>query len=160
MHIGQQAAGFALRFRVTSLGDYPPSAGHPAGAFESRVTVITWLARRVPPGLGLLVLLPLWAAMAAVAAVALRRPRGPAWWRDGAVMVWCMTGCAIAAFVPPAFFAGISTTRHMAGTNLATALGLMVSVALVVSLLRDVAAARHAWRVSVIEPTEHSSAGC
>jgi hypothetical protein len=48
--------------------------------------------------------------------------------------VLCMTGCAIVAFIPPAFFAGISTTRHMVGMNLSTALALVVSVALAVSL--------------------------
>jgi hypothetical protein len=158
VHIGQQAAGLALRFRVTSLGDYPPSAGHRPGAFESRVAVITWLARRIPPGLGLLVLLPLWAAMAAVALVPLRRPRGPGWWRDGTVMVLCMTGCAVAAFIPPAFFAGISTTRHMVGSNLATALGLMVSVALAISLIRSAWAGRVPAQVTTSDdPTALSS---
>jgi Na+/H+ antiporter NhaC len=33
-----------------------------------------------------------------------------------------MTGCAMAAFIPPAYFAGISTTGHMVGSNLATLL--------------------------------------
>jgi hypothetical protein len=46
-----------------------------------------------------------------------------------------MTACAMIAFVPPAYFAGISTTRHMVGTNLATALALTMSVALAVSLI-------------------------
>lgn len=142
--IGQRAAGYALRFRVTSLGDYPPPAGHRPGAFESRVEVITWLARRIPPGLGLRVLVPLWAAMAVAATAALRLRRGPAWRRDGAVMVLCMTGCAVAAFIPPAFFAGISTTRHMVGANLATALALTVSTALAISLIWQGRAGRRA----------------
>jgi len=46
-----------------------------------------------------------------------------------------MTGCAIVAFIPPAYFAGVSTTRHMVGTNLATALALLISLALAVSLI-------------------------
>lgn len=132
--IGQQAAVFALQFRITTLGDYPPSAGHPPGATESRVTVVTWLVRRIPSRLGLLVLLPLWAAMTAVAIVAIRRGRAVPWRRDGAVLVLCMIGCAVAAFIPPAYFAGISTTRHMVGMNLATALAFVVSVALACSI--------------------------
>jgi hypothetical protein len=131
--IGQQAAVFALQFRVTSLGDYPPSAGHPPGATESRVTVVTWLMRRLPSGLGLLWYLPLWAAMTVLAVAALARNRRP-WHRDAAAAVLCMTGCAAAAFIPPAFFAGISTTRHMVGMNLATALAFVASVALAVSI--------------------------
>lgn len=71
--IGQQAAVYAQQFRVTSLGDYAPSAGHPPGTTESRVTMVTWLMSELPPGLGLLWLLPLWAVMTAVAIVALRR---------------------------------------------------------------------------------------
>jgi hypothetical protein len=133
LSIGQQAAVFAQQFRVTSLGDYPPSAGRPPGATEARVDVLTWLVRRLPPGLGLLWLLPLWAAMAALALTALARRRVP-WHRDGAVLVLCMIGCAIAAFIPPAYFAGISTTRHMVGMNLATALAFVVSVTLAVSM--------------------------
>jgi hypothetical protein len=131
--IGQQAAEFAQQFRVTTLGDYPPSAGHPPGTPESRVTVVTWLMRRLPAGLGLLWYLPLWAVMTALAAAALARRRRP-WHRDAAATVLCMTGCAVVAFIPPAYFAGISTTRHMVGMNLATALAFVVSVALAVSM--------------------------
>jgi hypothetical protein len=54
--------------------------------------------------------------------------------RDAAALVLCMTGCAMAAFIPPAYFAGISTTRHMVGSNLATLLALTLSVALAVSM--------------------------
>jgi hypothetical protein len=50
-------------------------------------------------------------------------------------MVLCMTGCAIAAFIPPAYFDGISTTRHMVGMNLATALALAISIALAASMI-------------------------
>jgi hypothetical protein len=124
--IGQQAAVLAMQFRVTSLGDYPPSAGLAPGATESRVAVLTWLVRKLPAA-GLLWLIPLWAVMAAAALIALVRRRVP-WHRDGAILVLCMTGCAISAFIPPAYFAGISTTRHMVGMNLATALALVVSV--------------------------------
>jgi hypothetical protein len=143
LSIGQQAAVYALEFRLTSLGDYPPSAGHSPGAVESRVVLLTWLVRRLPRGLGLAWLLPLWAVMAAIAAAGLRRSRGADgqrrepgrdWYRDGAVLVLCLVACAIAAFIPPAYFAGISTTRHMVGMNLATALALTVSVALAVSM--------------------------
>ncbi len=74
--------------------------------------------------------------MAAVALLALRR-RGMPWHRDGAVLVLCMTGCAAAGFIPPAFFDGISTARHMVGMNLATALALAFSIALATSMIRQ-----------------------
>jgi hypothetical protein len=134
--VGQQAAVLAQQFRVTTLGDYPPTAGYPPTTLDTRVSVVTWLVHRLPSGLGLLWLIPLWAAMAAVAIAALTRPRGRPWHRDGAVLVLCMTGCAMVAFIPPAYFAGISTTRHMVGMNLATALAFVVSTALVVSMTR------------------------
>jgi hypothetical protein len=47
-----------------------------------------------------------------------------------------MTGCAVLAFVPPAYFAGISTTRHMVGMNFATALAVTLSVGVLISLVR------------------------
>jgi hypothetical protein len=134
LSIGQKAADLAQHVHVTTLGNYSPGAGHPPGAAESRVLVLTWLARQLPPRLGLLWLVPLWAAMAAVAITALRLQRGHPWRRDGAVLVLCMTGCATAAFIPPAYFAGISTTRHMASTNLATALALTITIALAISM--------------------------
>jgi hypothetical protein len=46
----------------------------------------------------------------------------------------CLTGGAMAAFIPPAYFAGISATRHIAGSNLATLLAPALSVALAVSM--------------------------
>jgi hypothetical protein len=85
-------------------------------------------------------LIPLWLAMAAVAITALARRRGIPWHRDGAVLVLCMIGCAAVAFIPPAYFAGISTTRHMVGMNLATALAFVVSAALAVSMIRPAVA--------------------
>ena len=57
------------------------------------------------------------------------------WRRDAAVLVLCMTGCAIAAFIPAAYFDGISTTRHMIGMNLSTALAVPLSVTLALSML-------------------------
>jgi hypothetical protein len=141
--IGQDAAIFAQQFRVTALGDYPAAAGYPPHTVDSRVAVLTWLMHRLPPRLGLLWYLPLWTAMAAIAIAALfRRRKG--WHRDGAVLVLCMTGCAVAAFIPPAYFAGISTTRHMVGTNLATALALVVAIGLAASMIRPASRAR-AW---------------
>jgi hypothetical protein len=87
------------------------------------------------PRTGLLLYLPLWVAMTVAGILALRRRRGKPWHRDAAALVLCMTGCAVAAFIPPAFFAGISTTRHMVGTNLATALAFVVSAALTGSMI-------------------------
>ena len=135
LSIGQVAAIQAQRFRITTLGDYPVYAGHPKGALESRVAVLLWLVHQLPANAGLWLYLPLWVLLAALAIVALRWTGKP-WHRDGAVLVLCMTGCALAAFIPPAYFAGISTTRHMVGTNLATALALIVGVALAASMVR------------------------
>lgn len=133
--VGQSAAVFAQQFRVTTLGDYPPSAGYRPGAYESRVAVFTWLAHRLPQGLGLWLLLPLWAVMTVIAVVALRRRAAPPWWRDAAAASLCMIGCAVTAFVPPAFFAGISTTRHMVGANLSSLLALVLTGAVTSSMV-------------------------
>lgn len=132
--VGQQAASEGLRVGVTTLGDYPPSAGHGPGALDSRVIAVSWLAQRLPPGLGLLWLVPLWLAMATVALLALLRRRMP-WHRDGAVVVLCMTGCAVFAFIPPAYFDGISTARHMTVMNLALFLAFAISAALGISMI-------------------------
>jgi len=134
LSVGQQAAKEGLRVRVTTLGDYPPSAGHPPGTLESRVAVVSGLAQRLPPGLGLWLLVPLWLAMVAVAMLALRW-RPTAWHRDGAVVALFMTGCAFVAFFPPAYFDGISTARHMAVMNLALALAFAMSAVLAVSMI-------------------------
>jgi hypothetical protein len=137
LRVGQSAAIAAQRFRITSLGDYPVDAGHPKGAYESRVVVLTWLMHRLPPGLGLWGLIPLWLVMAAVAIAALAWGRARAWHRDGAVVVLCMIGCAVLAFIPPAFYAGISTTRHMVGMNLATSLAFVLAAGLAASMIQQ-----------------------
>jgi len=100
------------------------------------VVVVTWLMNQLPRA-GLLLYLPLWAAMTAAGLIAQRRRRAKPWHRDGAALVLCMVGCAVVAFIPPAFFAGISTTRHMVGANLATALAFVVSAALAGSMTRQ-----------------------
>jgi hypothetical protein len=135
VRLGQNAAVQAQVFRVTALGDYLPSARHPPSAVESRVVVVTWLMHRLPHGLGFGWYLPIWACMAAIAVLALRRLGRRPWRRDGAILVLCMTACAMVAFIPPAYFAGISTTRHMVGTNLATLLALTVAIALAASMV-------------------------
>jgi hypothetical protein len=135
--VGQSAAIAAQRFRITSLGDYPVDAGHPRGAYESRVVVLTWLMHQLPPGLGLWGLVPLWLVMAAVAIAALAWGRARAWHRDGAVVVLCMIGCAMVAFIPPAYYAGISTTRHMVGMNLATSLAFVLTAGLAGSMIEQ-----------------------
>jgi len=132
---GQLAADYALAFR-TNLGSYAPAAGHAPGALESRVAVLSSLVSAIPAGLGLFWLIPLWAAMAAMAIWSLRISRYSAGWqRDTAHAVLLLVGCAIAAFIPAAFFAGVET-RHMLGTNLATALAFVVSAILLCSLIR------------------------
>jgi hypothetical protein len=139
--VGQQAAVEGETVRVTTLGDYPPGAGHRAGALDTRVMVVSWLAQRLPP-LGFGWLVPLWAAMAAVALLALlRRGRRP-WHRDAAVLALCMTGCGIVAFIPPSYFDGISTARHMVVMNLANALALAFSITLAGSMIYDAVRAR------------------
>jgi hypothetical protein len=140
--VGQHAAILAQHFRVTTLGNYPPSAGQPPGASETRVVALTWLMHLLPPGWGLWWLIPLWAAMVAVGVGSLPRRRGTGWQRDGGILVLSMTACAVAAFIPPAYFAGISTTRHMVGMNVATALAFSVSVALAASMIHRLLA-RH-----------------
>ena len=162
LHVGQSAAILAQRFRITSLGDYPVYAGHPKGAYESRVVVLTWLMHQLPPGLGLWWFVPLWLAMAGVAALALSWGRPRPWHRNGAAMVLCMIGCAVLAFIPPAYYAGISTTRHMVGMNIATSLAFVVTVALAVSLVHQAVtrdrrpAARQTgtgtWKVPAVSP--------
>jgi hypothetical protein len=142
--IGQRAAIDAQKLRVAYLGNYAPSAGHPPGATESRVVGLTWLMHRLPRHLGLLWYIPLWIAMTLIAIAALLVPPGGTWRRDGAVLVLCMTGCAVAAFIPVAYFDGISTTRHMAGMNMATALAVPTSIALVSSMTHQ--ALTGAWR--------------
>ena len=132
--VGEQAAREGLRVRVYTLGNYPPSAGHRPGALESRVLVVTWLAQRIPPRHALLWLVLLWLAMAAVALLALLRRRVP-WHRDAAVVALCMTGCAVVGFIPPAYFDGISTARHMVVMNFALALAFAMSVLLAVSMI-------------------------
>jgi hypothetical protein len=139
--VAEQAANEGLRVRVTYLGDYAASVGHGPGALDSREIVFSWLAQRLPPRLGLLWLALLWLGMAAVALVALLRKRMP-WHRDGAVVVLCMTGCAIVGFIPPAYFDGIETARHMAVMNLALALAFAMSVALAVSMITQSVARR------------------
>jgi hypothetical protein len=152
IRIGQAAAEQAQMVRVYALGDYPPSAGYPPGKAESRVVAFTWLMQRLPARLGLLWYVPLWCAIAAIAIVALTRARRLPWHRDGAVLVLCMIGCAVAAFIPPAYFAGISTTRHMVGMNLATALALTIAAALAVSMVYQ------AIKRPARQPTAHPAA--
>jgi hypothetical protein len=135
IRIGQAAAEQAQLVRDSGLGDYAVTAGYRAGKIESRVIAFTWLMQRLPRPLGLLWYVPLWCALAAIAIVALARVRRRPWYRDGAALVLCMIGCAIAAFIPPAYFAGISTTRHMVGMNLATALAVTIAVALALSMV-------------------------
>jgi hypothetical protein len=149
--MGEQAASEGLRVRVTTLGDYPPSAGHRPGTLDTRVIVYSWLAQRLPPGPALLWLVLLWLAMTAVGLAALLRRREP-WHRDAAVVVLCMTGCAVVAFIPPAYFAGISTARHMAVMNLALALAFAMSVTLVVSMAASAARGRRGTRSGPSRP--------
>ncbi len=146
--VGQSAAMYAQQLRVTSLGDYPISAGHRRGAYESRVTVLSWLMHQLPPHTGLWLYIPLWLAMVALALVALRLQRGTTWHRNGAATVLCLTACAAVSFIPPAYFAGISTTRHMVGTNLSTAVAFTISAALAFSMISRALARRRGPRTA------------
>jgi hypothetical protein len=137
LSVGQQAANDALALRVNYLGSYAPAAGYPAGTLENRVAVVDGIVGAIPSGLGLLWLLPLWAAMVAVAIKALRSASARArWHRDCACAVLLLVGCAATAFIPAAYFAGVETTRHMLGSNLATALAFVLAALLLGSQLR------------------------
>jgi hypothetical protein len=137
MEIGQFAANYALALRVNYLGSYSPAAGHPPGALEHRVPVLDAVVDAIPGGVGLFWLLPLWAAMAALAWCSLRTSRqSMPGQRDAARAVLLLVGCSVAAFIPAAFFAGVETTRHMLGMNLATALACVLSSLLVGSTIR------------------------
>lgn len=142
--IGQQAANDALQLRVNYLGSYAPATGHPAGALENRVSVLSSIMQAIPAGLGLLWLLPLWAAMATLAAWALRTSRAAGWHHDCALAILMLTGCAFTAFIAAAYFDGVEVTRHMLGSNLAMALAFALSAILLSSMVRrGVAAGDH-----------------
>jgi hypothetical protein len=132
--VGDEAANEGLRVRVSYLGDYSPYAGHPLGALDAREIVFTWLAQRLPPRLGLLWLVVLWLIMGSIGLIALRRKRMP-WHKDAAAVVLCLTGCAVMGFIPPAYFDGIESARHMAIMNLCLALAFAISLALAGSLI-------------------------
>jgi uncharacterized membrane protein len=83
--------------------------------------------------------------MTGIGLAALLRRREP-WHRDATVVVLCMTGCAAVAFIPPAYFDGISTARHMAVMNLALALAFAMSVTLMVSMVGSAARGRRGTR--------------
>jgi hypothetical protein len=136
VRIAQQSAIDAMQLRVTYLGDYAPSAGQPAGSLENRVQVISSVVGVIPNLLGLFWLIPLWGALVALAVITLRRPRRCRWHHDAAVAVIGLVGCAVAAFIPAAFFAGTETTQHMLGSNMATALAFVTGMGLLGSLLK------------------------
>lgn len=142
VRIGQAAAEQAQRVQVTTLGDYGVSAGHPASTIDTKVVVFTWLMHQLPAHLGLLWYVPLWAVMTAIAIAALAWRKRRPWTRDGAMLILCMTASAVTGFIPPAYFAGISTTRHMVGTNLATGLAFVVACCVAVSLAGQLIASR------------------
>jgi len=134
--IGQHAATLALQLRVAYLGDYAPSADMPPGALDNRVTVVSGLVSSLS-ALGLVWLVPLWLAMLLAARTAWRRRfRGP-WRADAALLLLCLTGCAVIAFIPAAYFDGAETTKHMAGMNLATGLTIPVFLAMLASLIEE-----------------------
>jgi hypothetical protein len=142
--VAQYEATQALHVRVTYLGSYAPSAGHPPGALEYRVALVSRLEGAIGSRLGLWYLVPLWIVMAGIAIAALRRQHRKPWRREGAVLVLCLTGCAFMAFIPPGFFEGTAVTRHMLGMNLANLLPIPVAVALAISLLRQALQRRRA----------------
>src|SRR5262249_46934704 len=116
------AGRLPARYRPSACCRLPGFGAHLAGA-------------PAPPGAGLWWLIPLWAAMAALAVGACRRPvRGPGL-GGGAAPVLAWPGGPFAGFPPPPFSAGISPPRHMVGTTLATALALLISLARAVSLI-------------------------
>jgi hypothetical protein len=133
--IGNESAIQANLGRVITLGDYPADAGYPPGAIESRIIVVTWLLQHLSWHLGLTWLVLVWGGLLTVGLLALFRRHGPAWHRDGAVLVLSMTACAVLAFIPPGFFESLSITRHMVVENLATDLAVTVGIALAGSMI-------------------------
>jgi hypothetical protein len=136
VQIAQGSAVDAMDLRVSYLSSYAPGANQPPGTLENRVGIVSSLVGVIPTQLGLFWLIPLWAVMLALAVVTLRRPRAAGWHHDAAVATIGLTGCAMATFVPAAFFDGAEITRHMLGMNLATALAFAVCFTLLASLLR------------------------
>jgi hypothetical protein len=136
VRIAQASAVAAMNLRVDYLGNYAPSAGAAPGTLDNRVGIVSSIVGVIPTQLGLFWLIPLWAVMLALSVVTLRRPQTASWHHDAAVATIALTGCAVAAFVPAAFFDGIEITRHMLGMNMATALAFTVSFTLLASLLR------------------------
>jgi hypothetical protein len=137
LEIGQQAADQELALRVPYLGSYAPSAGHPPGALEDRVGIISSLVEDIPSGFGLYWLVPLWLVMAMIGWLGIRSGRrSRPWHRDCGFAVLLLVGCAVTAFVPAAFLDAEETTRHMLGTNLATALAFALSAALLAGKVR------------------------
>jgi len=136
VQIAQASAVDAMDLRVNYLGNYGPGAGVPPGSLEGRIGIVSSLIGVIPTQLGLFWLIPLWAVMLALAVVTLRRPKLASWHHDAAVATIGLTGCAMVAFVPAAFFDGVETTRHMLGMNMATALAFSVCFTLLASLLR------------------------
>jgi hypothetical protein len=136
MQVAQSSAVDAMDLRVNYLGSYAPGAQRPPGTLENRVGIVSSIIGVIPTQLGLFWLIPLWAVMLALSVVTLRRPKVASWHHDAAVATIALTGCAMAAFVPAAFFDGIETTRHMLGMNMATALAFAVCFTLLASLLR------------------------
>jgi len=151
--VGNQAATEGLRVHYTYIGDYSLNAAKPVGATDSRELVFSWVAQRLPPHYGLLWLVLLWLSTASVALIALRRRRLP-WHRDCAVAVLCMTGCAAVGFIPPAYFDGIESARHMAVINLCLGLAFTLSAALAASMIAN--GAKRVPRRSAAESAESS----
>ena len=137
LKVGQQAADDALVLRVDYLGSYAPSAGQPEAAIENRVTVLESIVQAIPD----------W-PRPALAAPAVGRdgrggrcgPCGDGTGRAGSATAptrsCCWSDARSPASCPAAYFAGVETTRHMLGTNLATALAFILSATLTGSMVR------------------------
>jgi hypothetical protein len=136
LSIGQRTATAALRLRVAYLGNYAPSADSPPGALDNRVTIVSGLVPSLS-GLGLAWLVPLWLVMLLTARTAWRKRARTPWRGDAAILLLCLTGCAVIAFIPAAYFDGTETTKHMVGMNLATGLTIPVCLAMLASLLDE-----------------------
>jgi hypothetical protein len=138
IEIGQQAADQAMAFRIPYLGSYSPAAGYSPGALEDRVGLVSSLVEAVPSGLGLFWLVSLWLVLALIGLLGVRPgATSQPWQRDCGFAVLLLVGCALAAFVPAAFLDAEETTRHMLGSNLATALGFALSITILAGKLRQ-----------------------
>ncbi len=135
--------------RVSYLGSYSPSAGHPAGTLENRVGVVTSIVDALPAGLGLFWLVPLWGVMAGTALLDAAPPRPARWHRDAAYGD-LVPDRVRGRRVHPGCLLRAGHHRHMLGSNMATALASRCDSAM--ALLKGRMSATERTRIARAQP--------